>query len=178
MDELKIESFKNNDLESGTAGTVPHPSSRVGQRGTKRRKSKKNKEKNCPTFQNVPGQHPMSHRGCIYLYTPGMGQRENSASVPSSEKTGLKGANWIDFPAPPPVGTRLRYRRRKPVELKLIFVEPYVRASDGEASFVLWWRDQHELLWTSGLRSKAPGRYRQSKSRHSIPAEVSRMVAS
>ena len=58
---------------------------------------------------------------------------------------------YISFPSPPPIGTKLRYYRKRVVTLE--GVEPYVRR-DGSDSFVLRWVTDEGERGTSGLTAK------------------------
>jgi hypothetical protein len=58
---------------------------------------------------------------------------------------------WLDFRFPPPVGLRIRYRKRF---VTLTGMRPYVRVS-GEPSWILEWQDDEGRQGTSGLRGVA-----------------------
>ena len=62
---------------------------------------------------------------------------------------------WFDFTFVPPVGLRVRYRKKF---VTLVGSAPYTR-KDGTASTVLVWRDDNGALFTSGMRANAMGRF-------------------
>lgn len=76
------------------------------------------------------------------------GQPRGGAVVEQNGKAKQGELPWFNFDEVPPVGLRIRYRRRI---VTLIAVEPYTR-KDGAASVILHWRGDDGAEGTSGCK--------------------------
>lgn len=68
----------------------------------------------------------------------------------------------IAFDSPPPIGFVLKvnwFRRGETQALTLEHAERHVRRYDGAESFVLTWRDERGVVYTSGLRGALQKRH-------------------
>ena len=59
--------------------------------------------------------------------------------------------NWFEFAFVPPIGLRIRYRKKF---VTLVEVKPHQR-KDGADSWLLRWRDDEGLEGWAGLRGKS-----------------------